>query len=121
MIGLAETHLRKDETLDIDGYFFYGQNRKEIYVRAPCGSGGVGFLLRRDVTDRDNVRVLDTVGILWLQLAEKANGQKINICVCYIPPSRSTCNVDAEQFFNNLTYKDLYVSERRNILYMWRL
>ena len=88
-------------------------------MRAPCGSGGVGFLLRRDVTDPYNVRVLDTdtAGILWLQLAEKAKGQKINICVCYIPPSRSTRNVDAEQFFNNLLTK-IYMYQNEGIFYI---
>ena len=92
---------------------------KKIHVRAPFGSGGVGFLLRRDVTDRYNVRVLDTdmEGILWLQLAEKANGQKINICVCNIPPSRSTRNVDAEQFFNNLLTK-IYMYQNEGIFYI---
>ena len=42
-IGIAETHLLRDQLLEIDGYTWFGSNRKNIHIRAKKGSGGVCF------------------------------------------------------------------------------
>ena len=44
IIGIAETHLLHDQSLDIEGYTWFGRNRKNIHIRAKKGSGGVDFL-----------------------------------------------------------------------------
>ena len=43
IIGIAESHLMKDETLSVEGYQWFGQNRDRLHVNARKGSGGVGF------------------------------------------------------------------------------
>ena len=79
-VGIAEPHLIKDESLLVDGYKWFGQNRDTLHVNARKGSGGVGFLIKYDLLKHFNVCVLnsDFEGILWLTTGNVA----FNICVC---------------------------------------
>lgn len=45
-ISLIETHLTGLNTIDIDGYTWFGFNRK-THIKAPKGSGGVGILVKK--------------------------------------------------------------------------
>ena len=49
ILGVAETHFLGDQILQIDGYPWYGQNRKNLHKNAKRGSGGVGFLIRSNL------------------------------------------------------------------------
>ena len=73
IIGLAETHLIKDNVLNINGYSWYGNNRKSLHRNAKCGSGGVGFLIDNKFGKDYNIEVVDDTfdGILWLKLHNK--------------------------------------------------
>ena len=70
IIGIAETHLTNNNVLELDGYKWFGNNRKNIHVRAKTGSGGVGFFIKAELLNYFDVSVLDDTskGILWLKL-----------------------------------------------------
>ena len=47
VIGLVETHLRENESIDIKGFTGFGKKTKLKYTRRLFrGSGGVGFLVK---------------------------------------------------------------------------
>ena len=104
IIGIAETHLMNEKLLEIDGYTWFGNNRKNIHIKAKKGSGGVGFLIRNDLSRQFNIMIEDdsVEGILWLKFVSKSNNTELHTCVCYLPPIDSTRNVDANEFFDNL-------------------
>ena len=37
VIGIAESHLKKEEILLVDGYTWFGQNRESLHVNAKDG------------------------------------------------------------------------------------
>lgn len=47
-ISLNETHLTGQNTIEFDGYTWFGKNRK-THIRARKGSGGVGFLVKNAI------------------------------------------------------------------------
>ena len=47
IIGMAETHLMNDKLLEIDGYSWFGNNRKYIHIKAKKGLGGVGMFYKK--------------------------------------------------------------------------
>ena len=49
IIGIAETHLKKCDVLSINGYKWFGNNRQELHKNAKRGSGGVGFLIKKNI------------------------------------------------------------------------
>ena len=97
-------HLLHDQILDVEGYTWFGSNRKNIHIRAKKGSGGVGFLIKNDVMKQFSIMVEDDTieGILWLKLSSQLNDAKLHICICYLPPIESSRNIDANDFFDNL-------------------
>ncbi|CAC5407445.1 unnamed protein product [Mytilus coruscus] len=101
---IAETHLRKDEVLIINGFKWFGHNRNGIHKNAKCGSGGVGFLNKDYLTEIFNIGILDLSfeGILWVYLYHRLSNFRFNICVCYLPPDHSTRQVDKELFLDTL-------------------
>ncbi len=105
IIGIAETHLVLNKVVTVNGYSWFGHNRKSIHVKAKCGSGGVGFLVKNELCEQFNVSILDNSyeGILWLRLTHKESSETIiTACVCYLPPEYSTRYVDAHDFFDTL-------------------
>lgn len=90
ILGLAETHLVGQSVVDIEGYTWFGHNRKHIHVRARTGSGGVGVLVRNDVLVNYNVdKVSDSVdGILWIRFSEKKQPGLVLLHMCDIFASR---------------------------------
>ena len=104
LIGILETHLKGDELLAVDGFKWFGRNRKTVHFSARTGSGGVGFLVKNEILHDFNVITLDDSNddILWLQLENIYDGFKLIACVCYLPPENSSRQVDANTFFDNL-------------------
>ena len=85
IMGIAETHLTSDTELELNGYKWFGNNRKHLHVRARTGSGGVGFFIKLSLFDTFDVSVLDdsVEGILWLNM--NINVQDSDFChVCAI-------------------------------------
>ena len=89
MIGIAETHLRNDDILNVDGYKWFGNNRQGIHKRAKSGSGGVGFLIKDYLFEIFEIGIMDQSyeGILWLYLKHRMSNFNLNVCVCYLPPA----------------------------------
>ena len=100
IICIAESHLMKDETLSVEEYQWFGQNRDSLHVNARKGSGGVGFLIRNDRLNHFNVCELNSAfeGILCLSLKSKTDSANFNICVCYLPPLHSSRQIDDKSF-----------------------
>lgn len=44
-----ELDIAGDAQLNIDDYTWYGHNRTSLHKNAKCVSGGVGFLIKRDL------------------------------------------------------------------------
>jgi hypothetical protein len=70
ILSVVETYLWKRKVINVDGYKWFGNNRKDIHVNARKGSGGVGFLIKNDLLRYYRVKVLDDTeeGILWVKL-----------------------------------------------------
>ena len=104
MIYFSETHLINDQVLDVDGFTWFGNNRKGLHKRAKKGSGGVGFLVKNEILNVYNVTVQDdmTDGILWLKFESRNSKETFFSCVCYLPPADSTRSIDANEFFDQL-------------------
>jgi hypothetical protein len=85
IIGIAETHLLRNNTLSVPGYSWYGGNRTNIHVRSKKGSGGVGVLIKH-VLNALYVSVLDDTqeDSLCVNLRHKVTGEQIRVCVCYL-------------------------------------
>lgn len=66
ILGIGETHLRRDQVLGMDGFTWFGSNRKGLHKKAKKGSGGVGFLVKNDIFKAHDITVQDdsTEGIL---------------------------------------------------------
>ena len=99
---VLETFLKNKETLKIDVYTFYGQNRGTLHKRAKCGSGGVGIFVRNHSLNTFTVAILDDTveDILWIKLEHRENVPSENsvLCVAY----DSVRNNDPEAFYCSL-------------------
>ena len=119
ILAICETFLRGNEFLSIDGFRFYGQNRQNIHSRANRGSGGVSFLIRNELLNLFDVKVIDDdiEGILWLDFESRmAISDNFCVAVCYLPPSE-TCNpVDPELFFQSLLRQVYCYQHKGNII-----
>lgn len=87
---MAETKLLGNEQLNVIGFNWFGHNRVVLHRRAPCGSGGVGFLVRENLLEVFNISVLDNSveGIMWLNLSAKGYDSEYNVCVCVLSTTR---------------------------------
>ena len=99
-----ETFFRVNETVSLDGYIFYGHNRKNIHRNAKRGSGGVGVFVKSELLQQYDIAVLDDTveDVLWLKLSSDSQTENIVICTCYLPPSDSTRLNDPELFYASL-------------------
>ena len=104
IVGVVETHLKNDETLEVAGYEWFGQNRKRLHVNARCRSGGVGILIKNALLREFECKVVDNSyeGTLWLRLKHKFNRTCLILCVCYLPPENSSRQADVFGFYVNL-------------------
>lgn len=106
IIGIGETHLLGSTSIDLQGFTFFGNNRKFIHRNAKHGSGGVGFLIKDNILHDFNVTVLNECEevVLWLALKHKVDNVCICPCVYYLPPDNSSRYSDSNTFFDNKTY-----------------
>ena len=74
LIGIAESHLKGNSEISVDGFKWYGHNRTVLHKRAVNGSGGVGFLVNRDLLASYNLEIIDksVEGIMWITVDEKS-------------------------------------------------
>ena len=114
IVGIAETHLRRNESLLIPGYKWIGNNRTSLHVRAKTGSGGVGFLVKESCLTTYNVSILNQTreDVLWILCSHKFDGTSLCFCVCYLPPVDSPRGVNAEEFYD-LLLQEIYEYQLR--------
>lgn len=93
IICLAETKLDASDVISLDGYTFYSQPRRQKYTRK---SGGLGFLVRNNISNYVKVVEAETEYISRLKLSKQfhKHEQDIMIASVYIPPQQS-------KFFSN--------------------
>ena len=56
---MNETHLKNYEQIQTEGYKWIGRNRSLKHVRAPKGSGGVGFFIKNRLYDIFLISIVD--------------------------------------------------------------
>lgn len=120
IIGVAETHFKHGQNLDLNGYLWFGNNRKHLHVRARAGSGGVGVLVKESLCNDFNISIVDSAkeGILWVNFEPTAtSGARFYVCVCYLPPEGSTRNVNVHDFYDTLL-SDIYTIPGSNMFYI---
>ena len=88
VVFLNETWLQDQQTIQLDGYTWCGNNRSELNRDAPRGSGGVGCLIHKTVMDIyvDVVEIeLDSI----ISLKNKCSSLKALLIGVYLPPENS--------------------------------
>ena len=116
---MCETFLRPNESLNLTGLTFYGNNRKSTLAAARRGSGGVGFLIKNSILSAFYVNVLDTSheGIIVIKLTHKESKTTIVVCGCYLPPRnpvRGDLSFDFFEYLSSVLY--LYEDEADIVL-----
>ena len=96
--------MKDNKVIHLDDYVWYGFNRKGLHQKAPKGSGGVGFFVRRNILQQFKVHIADrsTEGILALMFTHKTSQLTICVTTGYLPPENSPWGRDAEFFYSNL-------------------
>ena len=102
---LSETHLDKNSSLDCEGYTCYVNNRKSKHLRAPKPSGGVAILVKDNVFNDFQIRVIDKEydGILGLKFTNIHTDFTFIILSCYLSPENSVWGRNPTNFFAHLT------------------
>ena len=110
LICLCETFLRKNDTINIPGYKWFGHNRANISKRAVRGSGGVGILVKDSTFSTFSIDIVDKQheDILWISFTNINNPDYVfYVCVCYLPPAASSRGDRSHEFFDILRYQML--------------
>ncbi|CAC5362699.1 unnamed protein product [Mytilus coruscus] len=107
-------------TIRISNYEWFGNNRKQIHIRARTGSGGVGFLVRKDLLSTFKVTIEDDSeeGILWIKFVEiNQPSNCFYTCVIYLPPEFSSRSINAHNFFDVLM-EQIYTIPNGKLVYL---
>ena len=106
---MCETFLRGDEILNVDGFRFYGLNRQMLHQNANRGSGGVGILVKNELLDYFDIKVVNNEieGILWLESKFKFSSNNFCIVACYLPPSDTCKPVGSRDILPELTKSNI--------------
>lgn len=104
IICLNETHLSQGEVIAVDGYKWYGNNRKIKKHSSNRTFGGVGILVHNDVFLNYSVaiRACDFDGLLTLEITHIDTGYVILISSTYLPPADSPYGAVVGEYFNRL-------------------
>ena len=96
---------RPDVVALVEGYTWFGQNRRHLHKKAVRGSGGVGVLIREEVLKSYQVEILDTdvEDVLWVKLSQEEEEQVLVLAVCYIPPEASSRGKSTERLYSWLS------------------
>ena len=100
VLALAETWLKGNEVINVQGYKFFGHNRKQLNKKARRGSGGVGVLIRDDILNEHTVEVIDSEveDVMWVKMCStQDDGEGLLLAVCYVPPESSSSGKSAEE------------------------
>ena len=92
IVALVETWLKGDEEVVVEGYKWFGNDRKHLHRKAVRGSSGVGVLIREEVLKRYQVEILeaDVEDMLWMKMNQGKEEEGLVLAVCYVPPASSS-------------------------------
>ena len=112
MICVQETH-GSDTNLnlfDIDGYRWFGHNRKHGHKNAPHNFGGVGIYIKETLLNEFDCNIVDKSyeGILGVELTHKMTHRNVVIFCAYLPPENSPYGRDSTGFFSHILSKCYY-------------
>ncbi|MEW8546069.1 MAG: endonuclease/exonuclease/phosphatase family protein [Candidatus Thiodiazotropha sp.] len=92
---VAETKLDKHDTVQIEGYTFLSQSRKQPFLRR---SGGIGVFVKASISPYVTIIESDSDYILWFKISKKflRTDEDIVCGAIYVPPSDSKYNTPDE-------------------------
>ncbi|CAG2212577.1 unnamed protein product [Mytilus edulis] len=103
----------------INGYKWFGNNRKDICNNAWRGSGGVGFLISNEILENFDCGILNSSydDILWIYLKCKYDSEfVIHLCISYLQPEHSCRGNIAHEFFDVLLSQIYLYSDASHVL-----
>ena len=111
-ICLTETHLKGEETISMNGYTWFSNNRTVLHTRAKTGSGGCGIFVKDSIFADFTCEIVDKSkeGILCLKLVNKFSSFSFILYCCYLPPESSPRGRDAVDFYAHIL-SELYFYE----------
>ena len=106
--------MKKDQTINLEGYHFYAHNRQHTHINAPKGSGGVGIFVRNSLFDVFEVNIIDQSydGILGVLLKSKQTEYEIVIYAVHLPPENSPWGRNATDFYAHLLGQIYLLSDK---------
>jgi len=116
---LCETHLPKDGTLDCDRYTVFCNNRREKHKNARKYSGGVAVLIKHDVLDEFDTRIIDKSldGLLVMELVNRSSEFTLVLFACYLPPENSVWGRDPTSFYAHII-SQMYMNQNADAVVM---
>lgn len=113
VFSVCETKLDRYDLIELPGYVFFSQYRKQKYIRK---SGGIGVFVKQSLSPHVSLIESDSDYVLWLSISKKVFNTDENIYVgaIYIPPNDSKFyNLDEIENFNieitNMCVSNKYV------------
>ena len=80
IIGVCETFLKNGETLNLNGYHWFGNNRTSLHQNARRGSGGVGAFVKTEILEQYTCATdVSMEDVIWLKFEKKNVKQGINL------------------------------------------
>ena len=106
IIGVCETFLKNGETLNLNGYHWFGNNRTSLHQNARRGSGGVGAFVKTEILEQYMCATDESMeDVIWLKFENRQTGHKFTVCICYLRPEGSSRKCDGEAFYSDLMLK----------------
>ena len=97
---VCETKLDKYDSIELHGFTFISQCRKQKFIRK---SGGLGVFVRNELSEFITQEDSESDYIMWLKINKTAfkTNEDLYIGVVYVPPSDSRFNtIDETNIFN---------------------
>lgn len=108
IISIGETHLDVGNVIDINGYRWFGFNRRDIHVKFRNHRWGRN-LVRNWFIDQFEITVIDKIydGILGIKLKNRISDFEFIVFACYLPPECSNRERDTQGFYTHPFNSDL--------------
>ncbi|MCG8113215.1 MAG: reverse transcriptase domain-containing protein [Candidatus Thiodiazotropha taylori] len=112
---VCETKLDRYDVIELNGYKFISQCRKQKYIRK---SGGLGVFVRNNLSNYVSLIESDSDYIMWLKISKVAfkTDEDIYVGVVYIPPNDSRFNTADEINLLNVEITTMCVANKYVLL-----
>ena len=104
ILVIPETHCMENQTIKIDNFTVFQQNRTLSNPNLRKGSGGIAIAVNNSIMQYHSVVSIhknDTDGILGLKLVNNSTQFTLGIMGNYLPPDNYHYGRDPEGYFNN--------------------